>query len=53
MCLALDHVNIRTRRLSVLRAFYTDVLGLKDGPRPPFGHPGAWLYAGDHPIVHL
>jgi len=53
MRLELDHVNIRTRQLSVVRAFYTDVLGLKDGPRPPFGHPGAWLYAGDRPVVHL
>ena len=53
MRLELDHVNIRTRQLSVVRAFYADVLGLKDGPRPPFGHPGAWLYAGDRPVVHL
>ena len=50
--LELDHVNLRTRQLSALRAFYADVLGLKEGPRPPFGHPGAWLYAGERPIIH-
>jgi len=53
MVLKLDHVNIRTTRLDVLRAFYVDVLGLREGPRPPFGHPGAWLYAGEQPVVHL
>jgi len=24
-----------------------------DGPRPPFEFPGAWLYAGDAPILHV
>jgi catechol 2,3-dioxygenase-like lactoylglutathione lyase family enzyme len=51
--LALDHVNIRTTRLAELVSFYGSVLGLTSGPRPPFGFPGAWLYAGDRPVVHL
>jgi len=51
--LALDHVNIRTARLGQLVSFYGAVLGLTSGPRPPFGFPGAWLYAGDRPVVHL
>ncbi len=49
----LDHVNIRTGRLEEMRKWYVDILGFTDGWRPPFSSPGAWLYAGDDPIVHL
>ena len=49
----LDHVNIRTANLDEMRDWYVRVLGFKDGWRPPFPFPGAWLYAGDDPIVHL
>lgn len=49
----LDHVNIRTTRLDVMVAWYGEVLGLKPGKRPPFSFPGAWLYAGNHALVHL
>jgi len=50
---ALDHVNIRTPRLDVMRRFYTEVVGLRDGPRPSFAFPGAWLYLGETAVVHL
>ena len=33
--------------------FYSDVLGLKDGSRPPLAFPGYWLYCGDQAVVHL
>lgn len=49
----LDHVNVVTARLDEMVMFYEMVLGLKSGPRPNFPIPGAWLYAGDHPVVHL
>ena len=49
----LDHVNIRTTNLEPMRSFYTDVIGLEDGPRPDFGFDGAWLYCGDKAAVHL
>lgn len=49
----LDHVNIRTAQLDAMRAWYADALGMKDGWRPPFPFGGAWLYAGDDPVVHL
>lgn len=49
----LDHVNIRTAKMDAMIAWYDDVLGLRAGPRPDFGFPGAWLYLGAHPIVHL
>jgi catechol 2,3-dioxygenase-like lactoylglutathione lyase family enzyme len=49
----LDHVNLRTARLDEMRAFYTEVLGLSSGPRPPFSFGGAWLYCGGEAAVHL
>ncbi len=49
----LDHVNIRTARLAELTGFYAEVLGLRDGPRPPFRFGGTWLYCGDQAVVHL
>lgn len=51
--LALDHVNLRTANLPRMVDFYTRVLGLRQGPRPPFDFPGAWLYCGDRAVVHL
>lgn len=50
---ALDHVNLQTQDLDAMVAWYTEVLGLRHGDRPDFPFPGAWLYAGDHPIVHV
>ena len=49
----LDHVNLRTARLEEMRAFYAEVLGMTDGPRPPFSFGGAWLYCGEQAVVHL
>lgn len=49
----LDHVNVRTANLQGLVSFYADALGLIEGERPPLGFPGAWLYAGDTPVIHL
>ncbi|MCK5365562.1 MAG: VOC family protein [Gammaproteobacteria bacterium] len=49
----IDHFNIRTRDLDRLCEFYTKVLGLEIGERPPFDSPGVWLYAGGHPILHV
>ena len=40
----LDHVAIRTDDLEGTKAFFTDVLGLVAGDRPPFDFPGYWLY---------
>ena len=51
----LDHINI-VGSLEVLErcvAFYTGVLGLTSGPRPPFRSRGFWLYAGNRALVHL
>lgn len=50
---SLDHVNIRTGKLQTMIDWYTKFLGLKNGPRPDFGFPGAWMYVGDLPVVHM
>jgi catechol 2,3-dioxygenase-like lactoylglutathione lyase family enzyme len=50
---SLDHVNIRTGDLAATRRLFVDVLGLKEGWRPPFPFAGSWLYAGDKDVVHL
>ena len=49
----LDHITVNTGDLDAALRFYVDVLGLRHGDRPAFDAPGAWLYAGDRPIVHL
>ncbi len=49
------HVNFRGDEATIerLRAFYRDVLGLEDGPRPRFRSRGYWLYANGRDLVHL
>ena len=49
----LDHVNVRTAKVQAMREWYVRVLGMVDGDRPPFPFPGAWLYTGSSPVVHL
>jgi catechol-2,3-dioxygenase len=53
--LGLNHYNLRATEplMDALRAFYVEVVGLEPGPRPPFGSPGHWLYAGGRPVLHL
>ena len=50
---ALDHYNVSTRNLQATVQFYEDVLGFKNGFRPQFDFPGAWLYSGSQPVLHL
>ena len=50
---ALDHVNVRTADLPASTKFYCEVLGLRDGARPPFAFGGAWLYCDEQAVVHL
>jgi catechol 2,3-dioxygenase-like lactoylglutathione lyase family enzyme len=49
----LHHVNIHTTDVDRLVDWYTRVLDMPAGSRPPFPFPGAWLYCGDTAVVHL
>jgi catechol 2,3-dioxygenase-like lactoylglutathione lyase family enzyme len=49
----IDHYTILTDDLKATRRFYCDLLGLSEGWRPPFDFPGAWLYVGEQPVVHV
>jgi catechol 2,3-dioxygenase-like lactoylglutathione lyase family enzyme len=60
----IDHYSIRTLDVEASRQFYTEIIGLKVGPRPPFNFPGLWLYSdgppadldhagGNYGIVHI
>lgn len=48
-----NHYNITTSDLARARRFYSEVLGLHEGDRPPFSRPGAWMYLGSQPILHI
>jgi catechol 2,3-dioxygenase-like lactoylglutathione lyase family enzyme len=49
----MNHFTILTDDVERTVRFYGDLMGLKAGSRPSLNFPGAWLYAGDHPILHV
>jgi catechol 2,3-dioxygenase-like lactoylglutathione lyase family enzyme len=49
----MNHFNVLSDKLEETVAFYCDLLGLEQGPRPALSFPGAWLYAGGRPILHI
>src|SRR2546429_9331740 len=52
----LFHIAIKTDNLAATRRFWTDIIGLKEFPRPDFGYPGAWLgctQPGGLAIIHV
>ena len=51
--LEVEHINVTTSDLEKTRRFYTEVLGMREGVRPPFSRPGAWMYLGDRAMVHI
>ena len=50
---AMNHFTILTDDVERTVRFYGDLMGLKAGSRPSLNFPGAWLYAGDQPILHV
>ena len=53
MILGMDHFTIVTNQLETTRRFYVDLIGLQEGPRPPFPVDGLWLYANGKAILHV
>jgi catechol 2,3-dioxygenase-like lactoylglutathione lyase family enzyme len=49
----MNHFTVLTDDLARTLSFYVELLGLQEGPRPPLGFPGAWLYAGGLPVLHV
>ena len=49
----MNHFTVLTDDVPATVGFYCDLLGLTDGPRPPLGFPGAWLYAGGRAVLHI
>ena len=49
----MNHFTVLAQDLAATKAFYIGLLGFTDGPRPPFDFPGAWLYIGDHAVLHI
>ena len=49
----MQHYMVLSKDLDKTRAFYCEVLGLREGERPPFRFKGLWIYAGDVACVHV
>jgi len=53
MILGMNHFTSIAKDPVATLDFYERLIGLKVGPRPDLGFPGAWLYAGDTAVLHL
>ncbi len=49
----MEHVLVLSDDIEVTREFYSDIVGLRVGARPPLAFRGYWLYAGDTPCLHI
>jgi catechol 2,3-dioxygenase-like lactoylglutathione lyase family enzyme len=49
----MEHFLVLTADMDKTRDFYCKVLGLREGPRPPLGFPGYWLYLGEVAVIHI
>ena len=53
MILGMNHFTAIAKDPLATLDFYERLIGLKVGPRPDLGFPGAWLYAGGTAVLHL
>jgi catechol 2,3-dioxygenase-like lactoylglutathione lyase family enzyme len=51
--LFLHHVSVCVTELARAKHFYSEVLGLRELPRPDLGFPGAWYRVGTTQELHL
>jgi catechol 2,3-dioxygenase-like lactoylglutathione lyase family enzyme len=49
----MNHFTVLTDDVERTTAFYGELLGLHPGARPDLAVPGVWLYAQDHPVLHI
>jgi catechol 2,3-dioxygenase-like lactoylglutathione lyase family enzyme len=49
----MNHFTVLTDDVPATVGFYCDLIGLTEGPRPPLGFPGAWLYTSGQAVLHV
>jgi len=49
----INHILVLTSDLKAMQKFWTKVIGLEVGKRPPFPFDGLWLYSDGTPFVHV
>jgi catechol 2,3-dioxygenase-like lactoylglutathione lyase family enzyme len=49
----IEHLLVLSDDIEETRRFYCEVLGLRQGERPPLEFPGFWLYLGDAACLHV
>lgn len=53
MIVGMNHFTVLSSDLNRSKQFYVELLDFKEGYRPEFSFPGAWLYIDDQPILHI
>lgn len=49
----LNHILVLTTDLSAMECFWTELIGLHVGERPPFPFNGVWVYSNNKLLVHI
>jgi catechol 2,3-dioxygenase-like lactoylglutathione lyase family enzyme len=53
MIVGMNHFTVLAEDPQQTLDFYVGLLGLREGPRPDLGFPGAWLYSEGTPLAVL
>ncbi|PKG82140.1 hypothetical protein CXF85_14680 [Colwellia sp. 75C3] len=49
----INHVLVLTTDLKAMEEFWTKLIGLHIGNRPPFPFNGLWMYNEEKPLIHI